>query len=91
MSNKNGKDADFEEFNERFESVEQALKYVADSQAKSEWIRKKSEQESRARFVEIEKHLAHITKILRLNIEDHEFSDNKIEEAGKTLSRKRKR
>lgn len=30
-----------EEFNEKFETIEQTLKYIADSQAKSEWILKK--------------------------------------------------
>ncbi len=36
-----------EEFKMRFENIEQALKYIADSQAKSEWLRKQDEQKAR--------------------------------------------
>ncbi len=64
-----------EEFNEKFASVEEALKYIADSQAKSEFIRKRDNAEAKKEFAEIRKlqaqtqrHLDHITKVLRFNI-----------------------
>ncbi len=70
----------FEEFNEKFASVEEALKYIADSQAKSEFIRKRDDVKIRKEMAEIrklqaqtQKHLDHITKVLRFNIEEYEF------------------
>ncbi len=62
-----------EEFNERFETIEQGLKYINDSQAKSEFIRKKEQVEWRKHFEEMQKiqentqrHLNHITKIVSI-------------------------
>lgn len=80
-----------EEFNERFATIEDALKYIADSQAKSEFIHKRDMAEIRASQDRTQKHLEHITKILRFNIEEYEFQEEKIIEAGKVLSRKRKK
>ncbi len=99
-----------EEFNERFATVEEALKYIADSQAKSEFVRKRDAAEIRARQERIElnlermeqnlermeqnldqtqQHLNHITKVLRFNIEEYEFQEDKITAAGKILSGRR--
>lgn len=92
-----------EEFNERFESVEQALKYIADSQAKSEWLRKQDEVKSRARFDEIEEmqaktdlrldriaqQLQHITQLTGIVFEDLEFQNQKLAEVGSILSKKK--
>lgn len=80
-----------EEFNERFATVEEALKYVADSQAKSEFIRKREIAEIRELQKQTQRHLDHITKVLRFNIEEYEFQEEKIVEAGKVLTRKRKK
>jgi galactokinase len=84
-----------EEFNERFETIEQALKYIADSQAKSEFIRKQEQVEWRKRMERIEKsqertqqHLDHTTKIVRFLVEDNEDKNQKIEEVGTILTRK---
>ena len=87
-----------ETFNEKFASVEEALKYIADSQAQSEWLRKKSEIEHRARqekfeeeskriWLRTKKHLDHITKLTGIVFEDLEFQNEKLNDAGKTLSR----
>ncbi len=54
-----------EEFNERFETIEQALKYVADSQAKSEWVHKKDIVEARKRQLEFEKRQLESEKLLQ--------------------------
>ena len=68
-----------EEFNEQFESVEQALKYIANSQAKSEFIRKrkkiefdkqiarivKLQKQTQKRLDQTQKQLNHITKVVR--------------------------
>lgn len=85
-----------EEFNERFESVEQALKFITDSQAKSEWLKKQDEAKSRARFDEIEENLRrvtqqlhHITKLTGIVFEDLEFQNKKLVEAGDILSKKK--
>lgn len=85
-----------EEFNEKFDSVEEALKYIADSQAKSEFISKRESVRHDKEIAEIRKlqnqtqrHLDHITKVLRFNIEEYEFQEEKLENAGKILSRKR--
>ena len=80
-----------EEFNEKFASVEEALKYIADSQAKSELIHKREMIEIRASQDRTQKHLEHITKVLRFNIEEYEFQEDKLTEAGEILSRKRKK
>ena len=45
-----------EEFNERFETVEAALKYIADSQAKTEFTRKREK-------VEFDKQIEKIVKL----------------------------
>jgi hypothetical protein len=96
------KDEEFEEFNERFETIEQALKYIADSQAKSEFINKKAQVEWRKKQVESEKrmerieklqestqkHLDHITKIVRFLVDENEDQNRKIEEVGTILTRK---
>lgn len=86
-----------EEFNERFNTIEETLKYIADSQAKSEFIRKrdvarhdKEIAEIRAIQEKTQKQLDHITKVLRFNIEEYEFQEEKLAEAGKALSCKRK-
>ena len=97
-----------ETFNEKFASVDEALKYIADSQAKSEWINKRDEVEHRKfrkemeqfqkkheqfriesdkRWIQIEKNLAHITKLTGIAFDDPDFQNYKLLEAGKTLSR----
>ncbi len=87
-----------EEFNERFETIEQALKYIADSQAKTEFINKRASvrhdkdiAEMRELQKQTQRHLNHITKVLRFVVDEHEFQEEKIEEAGKVLSRKREK
>ena len=80
-----------EEFNEKFATVEEALKYIADSQAKSEFSHKRDMSEIRRLQESTQRHLNHITKVLRFNIEEYEFQEDKITEAGKVLSRKRKK
>ena len=87
-----------EEFNERFATVEEALKYVADSQAKSEFVFKRSTAKHDKEIVEIrasqertQLHLEQITKVLRFNIEEYEFQEEKLVDAGNVLSRKRKK
>ncbi len=86
-----------EEFNERFDTIEAALKYVADSQAKSEFIRKRDYAKHDKDIAEIrelqkqtQRHLDHITKVLRFNIEEYEFQEEKLEKAGEILISKRK-
>ncbi len=110
-----------EEFNERFATVEDALKYIADSQAKSEFAfrralaennraaaehnaehnravaenkravaeHNKDVSEIRRLQAETQRHLNHITKVLRFNIEEYKFQEDKITEAGEILNRKR--
>ena len=94
-----------EEFNEKFATVEAALQYVADSQAKSEFIHKRDNIAFSKKMAEIAKRqekteqlieknqrqLDHITLVLRFNIEEYEFQTEKLEEARKVLSRKRKK
>ncbi len=87
-----------EKFNEKFATIEETFKYIADSQAKSEFISKReSARHDRdiAEMRELQKqtqiHLDHITKVLRFNIEEYEFQEEKLSEAGKVLSRKRKK
>jgi esterase/lipase len=91
-----------EVYNERFETVEQALKYIADSQAKSEFVRKKVEVDFRKRQEEFDtwlvemkqlqantqRHLDHITKVVRFLADDNEEKNHKIEEVSVILSRK---
>ncbi len=86
-----------EEFNEKFATIEEALKYIADSQAKSEFIRKRENHDFTEKVVKLQalqeqtqKHLDHITKVLRFNIEEYEFQEDKLVKAGKILSSKRK-
>ena len=93
-----------EEFNEKFATIEEALKYVADSQAKSEFVHKRDIAEHKKDIAEIresqkrtqlqieqtQRHLDHITKVLRFNIEEYEFQEDKLVKAGKILSSKRK-
>ncbi|MDQ3179596.1 MAG: hypothetical protein M3Q33_03650 [Acidobacteriota bacterium] len=93
-----------EEFNEKFATIEEALKYIADSQAESEFIRKQDNAKSSKEFaeirelqkqteryiVQIQRHLDHITKVLRFNIEEYEFQEDKLEKAGEILISKRK-
>ena len=87
-----------EEFNEKFATVEEALKYIADSQAKSEFIRKRENAVHNKEIAEIrglqkqtQRHLEHITKVLRFNIEEYEFQEKKLEKAGEILISKRKK
>lgn len=80
-----------EEFTEKFESVEKALKYIADSQAKSEWIRKKEIAEIRQIQKRTQAQLDYITTLTGIAFEDLTFQNEKLDEAGKVLSRKRKK
>ncbi len=87
-----------EEFNEKFATVEETLKYIADSQAKSEFISKREGAKHDKKVAEIrelqektQKQLDHITKVLRFNIEEYEFQAEKLEKAGEILIRKRKK
>ena len=87
-----------EEFNEKFATIEEALKYIANSQAKSEFIHKKEiteirelQKQTQLKIDQTQKQLDHITKVLRFNIEEYEFQEDKIVEAGKVLSRERKK
>ena len=87
-----------EEFNEKFATVEEALKYIADSQAKSEFTRKRENVEFNKKIDKMremqeqtQRHLDHITKVLRFNIEEYEFQEEKLEKAGKILISKRER
>ena len=86
-----------EEFNEKFATVEEALKYISDSQAKSEFIHKRDHAVHNKEIAEIRKlqdrtqrHLDHITKVLRFSIEEYEFQEDKLEKAGEILISKRK-
>ena len=87
-----------EEFNEKFNSFEEALKYIAASQAETEFIRKRENVEFRKEIKEMrdlqkqtQRQLDHITKVLRFNVEELEFQEDKLEKAGKELSRKREK
>ncbi len=42
------------EFNEKFETIEDTLKYIADMQAKAEWQHKKGQIESEKRQIKFE-------------------------------------
>ncbi len=92
-----------EEFNLRLATVEETLKYLGDSTEKWEWYRKKAEVDSRKTREEYEKrmdeinknldyvsrHLKHITKIIKFKVEEDEFQEEKLVEAGEILSKKR--
>lgn len=94
-----------EQFNERFATVEETLKYIADSQAKFEFANKQASARHDKEIAEIralqnrteqnldriQQHLSHITKVLRFNIEEYEFQEDKLTEVGKILSSKRKK
>ena len=91
-----------EEFNERFETVEAALKYIADSQAKTEFTRKrekvefdkqiekivKLQEHTQKQIDQTQKQLNHITKVVRFLVEEDEFQEEKLQAAGEILSRK---
>lgn len=89
-----------ETFNEKFASIEEALKYITDLQAKSEWLSKqedvkqrarqeKFEEESKRIWLRTKKHLDHITKLTGIVFEDLDFQNEKLKEARKTLTRQR--
>ena len=87
-----------EEFNEKFATVEEALKYIADSQAKSEFIRKRENAVHNKEIAEIrglqkqtQRHLDHITKVLRFNIEEYEFQEKKIGKGGRNFNQQAKK
>lgn len=74
-----------EEFNEKFATIEETLKYIADSQAKYEFVSKRTSAKHDKEIAEIrasqdrtQHHLEHITKVLRFNIEEYEFQEEKI-------------
>jgi hypothetical protein len=84
-----------EEFNERFTTIEQSLKYVADVQAKSEWLhkqdqaaRRKFEEESRKRRQQIDKRFDYLAKLTGIAFEELEFQEEKLQNAGEALTRK---
>lgn len=91
------------EFNERFETIEETLKYIADTQAKMEWLHKKEQierqkfneerqrfdEESRKRWQQTQKQLDYITKLTGIAFEDIMFQEDKLQEAGQTLQRKK--
>lgn len=92
-----------EEFTEKFANVEEALKYVADSQAKSEWANAKNQVESRARLDRIEEqlshvdqqlaqvanHLKHISQLTGIAFEELKFQNEKLQTVAEVLSKKR--
>lgn len=84
------------EFNEKFETIEETLKYIADTQAKMEWLHKKDqierqkfEEESRKRWQQTQKHLDYLSKLTGIAFEDIMFEEDKLQEAGQTLQRKK--
>ncbi len=93
---------EYEKFNERFETIEQALKYVADSQAKTEFANRKNQVEWKKNIEEMrqinsetqrlqqntQNQLDYITKVVRFLVEDNETQNGKLVEAGNILSRK---
>ena len=88
-------------FTEKFETIEQTLKYIADSQAKSQWLhkqnqierrkfeeeRRKFEDESKKRWERTQKQLDYITKLTGIAFEDIMFQDEKLNNAGEILSK----
>ena len=86
---------EYEKFNERFETVEQALKYIADSRAEEEFENRrrrvewnKNIEEMRQMQSNTQTQLDHITKIVRFLVEESEKHNDKLEQAGNTLIRK---
>lgn len=77
-----------EEFNERFENIEATLKYIADSQAKFEWLIAKNQVENQKRWEQTQKQLDYITKLTGIAFEDLTFQDKKLNSAGKALTGK---
>lgn len=84
------------EFNEKFETIEDTLKYIADTQAKMEWLHKKDqierqkfEEESRKRLPQTQKQLDYITKLTGIAFEDIMFQEEKLQTAGETLKRRK--
>lgn len=92
------------EFNERFETIEDTLKFIADSQAKFEWLMKqdqikkqkfeekmeKFEEESQKRWQRTQKQLDYITKLTGIAFEDIMFQEDKLQKAGENLKKKKK-
>ena len=89
-----------ETFNEKFATIEEALKYITDLQAKSEWLSKQEDVKQRARLEKFEKeseriwlrtkkHLEHITKLTGIAFEELDFQNEKFKEAGKTFTHQR--
>ncbi len=93
---------EYEQFNERFETIEQALKYVADSQAKAEFTSRKNQAEWNKNIEEMRQvnsetqrlqqntqvQLDYITQVVRVLVEDNEQHNKKFEDMGNILSRK---
>lgn len=91
------------EFNEKFETIEDTLKYIADTQAKMEWMHKKNqierkkfeenmqklEEESRKQQLQTQKQLDYITKLTGIAFEDIMFQEEKLQEAGDSLQKKK--
>ncbi|MGI8543693.1 MAG: hypothetical protein ACR2MD_09490 [Aridibacter sp.] len=77
------------EFNEKFETLEETLKYIADTQAKMEWLHKQNQIESHKRWEQTQKQLDYITKLTGVAFEDIMFQEDKLQEAGQTLQRKK--
>ncbi len=98
------KENNISEFNERFETIEDTLKYIADSQAKSEWLMKqdqikrqkfeekmeKFEEESQKRQQQTQKQLDYITKLTGIAFEDIMFQEDKLQKAGDDLKKNKK-
>lgn len=90
-------------FNEKFETIEETLKYIAESQAKSEWLlkqdqierrksdekRRRFEEESQKSWQQTQKQLDYITKLTGIAFEDILFQENKLQEAGDSLKKKK--
>lgn len=84
------------EFNEKFETIEETLKYIADTQAKMEWLHKKNQIErekfetaSQKRWERTQKQLDYITKLTGIAFEEIKFQENKLQEAGKSFQKKK--
>ncbi len=72
------KNEEFEEFNERFESIEQTLKYIAEAQAKAEFLHKKHQIESQKRWEQTQKQLDYITKLVGVSFEELDQMDERL-------------
>lgn len=68
-----------EEFNERFATVEEALKYIADSQAKSEFIHKRD-------TIRHNKEIAEIRELQKQSQRQIEKNDRQIEQTQRHLN-----